>query len=235
VRIVAVLSEKGGVGKTTVTMNLAAVVAQASRVLVVDVDPQGSSGFWADQAGDGLPFDVADDTDPANLAQLRRLPYDVVFVDTPGNLSNSDVLSTVLKEADFAILPTEPAALAVPPLVKTIRQLVEPAGVDYRVLVNKVDPRILTVGPETGGVPTRAGYHETAGLLDQAGLAHFRAHIREYKIHKDAPIDGRVVTQYRGDQSARSAADDFKDVALELNAYWANTAAVEPAILEAVR
>lgn len=222
-RIVAIAGQKGGVGKTTVTMNLAAVAADnGSRVLVVDTDPQGSATFWADQAGQGLPFDVADDTDPRNLGQLRRLPYDIIFVDTPGNLTDTDALRAVLQEADFAILPSEPSPLAIPPLRKTINSLVKPLGVDYRVLINRVDPR----------VPADAG--DAAALLDRMGLARFRAYIRAYKIHSTSPMDGQVVTQYPGDRSALRAADDFKKVTIELLAHWAHTPD-EATSLEAVR
>ena len=45
--IIGVLSQKGGVGKTTVALNLAAAIATSgSRVLVVDADPQGSALAW---------------------------------------------------------------------------------------------------------------------------------------------------------------------------------------------
>lgn len=214
-RIVAIAGQKGGVGKTTAAMNLAAVLQESCRVLLVDVDSQRSAAEWADRGGETVPFDVADDTDPNNLAQLRRLPYDVVIVDTPGNLDATDVLRTVLAEADFAILPTEPAALALGPLVRTVKQLVIPAGVDYRVLINKVDPR----------VPGDA--HDTAELLDNAELRHFRGYVRSYKLHSTAPIDGRVVTQYPGDVRSLRAATDFRKIAAELQAIWAN--ATDPA------
>lgn len=46
---------------------------KASRVLLVDVDPQGSATWWAERAGDRLPFDFAADSDPAQLTRLRRL------------------------------------------------------------------------------------------------------------------------------------------------------------------
>lgn len=210
-RLIAVANQKGGVGKTTVTMSLAAVAAEnGSRVLVVDVDPQASAGFWADQAGERLPFDVASDIDPNNLARLRSLDYDVVFVDTPGSLEGRSVLAAVLDEADFVILPTEPAALAVQPLVRTINDVVLPRGVEYRVLLNKVDPR----------VPADA--HDAASLLDSAGLSRFRNYVRQYKVHTTSPIDGRVVTQYPHDRSAERASDDFQRIALELFSHWAN-------------
>lgn len=224
-RIVAVIHEKGGVGKTTTVMNLAGMLAETNRVLVVDVDPQESASFWADQAGDRLPFDVADDTNPDNLEKLRRLPYDVVIVDTPGNLSARDVLETVLREADFAILPTEAGgALAVPPLVKTIRELVKPAGVPYRVLVNKADMRngIIAGHPEAGGKTVSVMYYDTVEFLKEAGLDYFKSYVKLYKQHSDAVMQGKVATQYGTDRSSALAADDFKSVALELTSLWAN-------------
>ena len=45
--IIGVLNQKGGVGKTTVAVNVAAVLAQRSRVLMVDADPQGSALAWS--------------------------------------------------------------------------------------------------------------------------------------------------------------------------------------------
>lgn len=214
-RIVSVVNQKGGVGKTTVTMNLAAVAVETgSRVLVVDVDPQASATFWADRAGDSLPFDLTDDTKPENLAQLRRLDYDTVFVDTPGSLEGRDVLGTVLDATDFVVLPTDPAPLAIPPLQRTINELVRPRGLDYRVLFNKTDPRV------PGDV------HDAATLLDHAQMPRFRAFVRDYKVNRISVVDGEVVTQYGNDPSSINARQDFTKVDLELRSHW--TTAPEP-------
>lgn len=212
-RIIAIANQKGGVGKTTVTMNLAAVAHEAgSRVLVVDVDPQGSAEFWATQSeqGTGIPFDLTTSTDPKQLASMRDLPYDVILVDTPGSLEAEDVLATVLQNADFVILPTEPTPLALGPVVRTVRQVITPSGVDYRVLLNKVDPR------------TPADASDAAGLLDQTGLKRFRAFIRTYKVHTLAPLEGKVVTQYPHDQRTLRAVEDFRKVNAELMTQFAN-------------
>jgi chromosome partitioning protein len=209
VKVVAVVNQKGGAGKTTTTMNLAAVVAESSRVLVVDVDPQQSATWWATTAGDDLPFDFADETDPGFLAEIRSLPYEFVFIDTPGSLSDNAVLSTVLESADFVVVPTEPEALCVPPMVRTIKTIVEPKHVPFRVLLSKVDMRV-------------AGQLEEAeALIDDMGLPRFRRPIRKYKAHADAPVTGVVATTYRESRQTFKAIDDYRAVSLEMMMMWA--------------
>lgn len=207
-RIVPIANQKGGAGKTTTTMSLAAVVAESLRTLVVDTDTQQSATWWAEQAGESLPFDIASDVDPHNLSRLRELDYDVVFVDTPGSLDGEAVLRSVFSAADFIIVPTEPAPLAFKPLVNTMRKLVLPAKVDYRVLVNAIDPRV------TGQV------EEAHELIDGAGLQRFKNTIRTYKAHTEAPLRGEVVTQYPLSRATMKAVDDYRRVALELFSIW---------------
>lgn len=208
VNILAVTNQKGGAGKTTTTMNLAAVLAEQFSVLVVDVDPQQSSTWWAETSGDALPFDFAPETDVHNLARRRALPYDVVLVDTPGNLNDSNILSAVLDVVDLAIVPTEPEALCIPPMMRTIRTLIEPRNVPYRVLLSKIDLRI----------PGQLG--AAVELLDGLSVPQFTGLIRRYKIHADAPLDGAVVTQYRDSRRRWKALEDYRAIAHELGDIW---------------
>ncbi len=210
-QVVSVVEEKGGVGKTTTAMSLAAICAEASRTLVVDVDPQGSASWWAENAGERLPFDFTAEKDPGVLASVRKAAaehYDVVIVDTPGSLEGRQILSTVLDNSDYVIVPTEPAPLAVQPLIRTVRKVIVPSGVPYRVLVNKVDGRAQ-------------GMRDDAfAMLEAQGIRHFRASTRLLSAHAYAPAQGIVVTQYSRDRYSIEAAGEYRAVALEMFADW---------------
>lgn len=210
-RIVALVGQKGGVGKTTTTMNLAAVMSKHSRVLVVDVDPQRSTTWWAENAGEKLPFDFAADVDPMNLTRLRELPYDTIFVDTPGSLEDTSVLSAVLDVADFVVLPLNPEPLNTPALVRTVKQHIAPRDLPHRVLLSKIDRR-------------RTGQLEDWEKLVDNGLKlpRFKQYVRLYAAHADAPLEGRVVTQYADTRQNANAIFDYTHVAMELMALWAN-------------
>jgi chromosome partitioning protein len=211
VRVVAVAGQKGGVGKTTTAMSLAAIAADTERVLLVDVDPQGSAAWWAGRAGEGLPFDFAADTNPAHLAGLRNQPYDLVVIDTPGSLEGSAVLDTVLAACDFVILPTTPEPLAVVPLMTSITRAVRPHAVDYKVLLNKVDPR----------APRDADDARDLCAANQVPV--FAAQIRSYKAHSSAPLRGVVATEYGETGSDGKAASDYRRVAVELFAQFSRS------------
>jgi chromosome partitioning protein len=71
--VVALPNQKGGIGKTTIALALAAVTADANgRALVVDVDPQSSSADMAGRMGDP-GFDFSHELDPRILARIREL------------------------------------------------------------------------------------------------------------------------------------------------------------------
>jgi chromosome partitioning protein len=203
--IVSVVGQKGGIGKTTTAMSLAAVAAEATRVLLVDTDPQGSATWWAGRAGERLPFDFSTDTDSARLGRLRALNYDVVIIDTPGSLEGKDVLGAVLVASDLVVLPTQPAALTLVPLLRTVAEVVIPRRVAHRVLLNIVDPR------------SPAESDDARALLDKHSIPYFEASVRRYRAHERAPLDGLVVTQYPvRDRYSMRAVDDYRKVALEL-------------------
>jgi chromosome partitioning protein len=205
--VIAVANQKGGVGKTTLAYGLAGVAAEnGHRAAVVDVDTQGSTDFLATRAGDDLPFDVEAVTDLSKLTMLRQIPYDRVFVDTPGNLDDTKAWRTILANVDFVLVPTEAAPLSVEPLITTVRKHIDPSGVAYRVVLNKVDPRSL---PDA---------HDAAKMYAEADLLCTRTYLRSYKAHVDAGWRGRAPSQYAKDIYSQNAANDMRKLYRELEA-----------------
>jgi len=104
--VIAVMNQKGGVGKTMVTLALAAHTAAANgRALVVDVDPQATA-YDLTQLIEDPGYDVVHELDPVELTRIRQLrDYDTILVDCPGSLEGRDVLDQVLARSTYVVIP----------------------------------------------------------------------------------------------------------------------------------
>jgi chromosome partitioning protein len=207
IKVLVILNGKGGVGKTTTAVNLAAIFAADHRVLLVDADPQGSANWWVEQSDRPLNFDIARETEPQYLSKLRSVEsYDVVLVDTPPALG-SDTLRATITASDYLILPTPPAPMDLTALVETVRVAVKPAGVLHRVLLTRVDPRSLNEALDA------------QRTLMELGIPACNAFIRAYKAHERAALDHVPITQWRG-KNGREAEADYRRVAEEIQRDW---------------
>lgn len=112
---------KGGVGKTTTVMFLAAAAVRSGvAVRVVDADPQGSASSWADRAahlGSPLPFDVSPGT-AAGVRALSSEPGELVLVDSPPGVAAA--IDAAIDAADLVIIPTGPRAADIDRLWPTL-------------------------------------------------------------------------------------------------------------------
>jgi chromosome partitioning protein len=206
-KILAVVNGKGGVGKTTTAVNLAAIWGQNQRVLLVDADPQGSSTWWVERNQTGMIFDLAKEMSTQKLGELRQIvEYDLIVIDTPPAL-RSELLNAVIAESDYLVLPTPPAPMDLMALIDTVRTAVKPLGIAYRVLLTKVDSRSLK---ET---------LEAQNTLLELGIPACHAFVRNYKAHEKAVLDGVAITDWRG-KNAQEASADYRRVAEELERDW---------------
>ena len=114
-RIVALVNQKGGPGKTTLAMHLAGALARrGERILVADADPQGTATRWAAAAPDDTPFPA----EVAGLAaagatlhrELRKYltDFDWIVVDCPPS-ADSPISHSALLVADLALVPVIPS------------------------------------------------------------------------------------------------------------------------------
>jgi chromosome partitioning protein len=198
-RTIVVANQKGGVGRTTVTMQLAAGLSHSLRVLVVDMDPQQSTRWWAQDARGSLPFTFAGAQSAGALLRLDRVGvgFDVALVDTPAGPNDRGV-DAALNAADFVIVPLIPEPLAVEPTMRTIHQAIEPRHLPFSVLLNKIDPR----RPEQLAVWERR-------LDTDWGYPRFEHPLTTRRSHLEAPLFGECATSPRTRAGHAAASADI--------------------------
>lgn len=108
--IFGVLNQKGGVGKTTISVNLAASLTRdGSRVLLIDADPQGSALDWAAARKSEPLFSVVGFPRPSihkEIAQIGR-GYDYIVIDGPPRVT--DLARSAIMASDVVVIPVQPS------------------------------------------------------------------------------------------------------------------------------
>ena len=124
--VIAVMNQKGGAGKTTIAVNLAAAFAhQGQRVHLVDTDDQASARDWlhgSERELIGLHgFDKAD-----RIAETKKLKADVVVID--GVARAEKIAQETIKISDMILIPVQPSPMdiwATAPLVEMIKARIQ--------------------------------------------------------------------------------------------------------------
>lgn len=181
-QIIAVGNLKGGVGKTTIAVNLASAFAsRGAEVAVLDLDPQGSATTWA--ARGRLPAHVEPGPPTGShgssqwLGQARQLAArGLLVLDLPPLVV--PVLASATLVADLLLVPITPSALDIGPTQQTLRILSV-----TRASRPAARPRGLLV---PNRVDFRGYYHEATQAAFEALSEHWAPSIRNHTDHVNA-------------------------------------------------
>ena len=126
-RVIAVLNQKGGAGKTTIATHLARALQLAGhKVLLIDSDPQGSARDWA-AVDEDQPLPVVGIDRPTIERDLKSIaPHDFVVID--GAPQAADLAISAIKAAHLVIIPVQPSPYdiwAASDLVDLVKQRIE--------------------------------------------------------------------------------------------------------------
>jgi chromosome partitioning protein len=196
--VTAVINQKGGAGKTTLAMNLAAGLARRADTVVIDLDPQGSSRQWASLGSAPFPATVkqiAGKWDARTLHQNYRA-YRHMVLDCPPSIDSHASLQA-LRACDVALIPVLPspvdlwASLRLPQEIEEARK----ANSTLRayLVLNQLEPKSAL----------SAAMHEA---LAEFGVPVLEATVRRRAAYRSAALEGVSVYQM-GSRGAQAAAE----------------------------
>jgi chromosome partitioning protein len=172
-RTVAVISQKGGTGKTTLAIHLAAAANAAGFVaLVVDTDPQATACTWHTWRGDADPdvIDCAAHTLlPKKLQQAADLGADLAVIDTP---PHADIMAReACRAADLLLIPCRPRAFDLD-AVRTTAELAAATRKPAFLIFMAGPPRAHLVYQEAGQLVEQFGLKAAPVMLPERAAFH---------------------------------------------------------------
>ena len=210
--IIAVVGQKGGTGKTTLTLNLAEALQDAGyTVLVGDADPQGSARIWAQRAAEHdreVCTVVGVGANMNRQGQLRRLAegYDLALVDCPPK--RGEVLRAALLTAGLALIPIRPTPQDLDALGETL---------DVVQMAKELNPG-LQVAVVVSQRPARAAIADAVveALRAIPEVMVLTTEIRARVIYQEAHATGSTAYSFTPPYKAKKARAEITELAGEV-------------------
>lgn len=190
--IISFLNQKGGVGKTTISINVATCLAiRKNKVLLIDADPQNSSLDWATVRKKESLFTVVSITKPIIHREVNKLinNYDHIIIDGPPRIY--DVARSAIVTSDIVCIPVQPSPYdvwAASEVVNLIKEVSEPLegikDIKSAFLINR---KIVN---------TAIG-RDVEKVLQQYNMDIFESHICQRIIYAEAAASGLSVMEER--------------------------------------
>jgi chromosome partitioning protein len=197
--VCALVSQKGGAGKTTLALHLAVAAQRAGyQAVIIDIDPQGTVEAWGGWRKDAPPVVIA--AKAANLARtLERAAAagaELAFIDTPP-LAQGDA-SAAARAADLVLIPCRPRAFDLH-AIRLTASLIEMTRAPAFAVFNGAHPA------------TVRGYDEPAEIVAALGLRVAPVRMADRGPYHQATMTGQAAQEIEPDGRA----------AAEVGALWA--------------
>lgn len=173
-KTVAIISRKGGAGKTTLAIHLAtAAEAAGHSAAIFDLDPQASAAIWADRRAGKPPTVIPAQAPrlPGLLAQAQKQQADLIFLDTAPH--DDGIAADAATHADAILIPCRPSSLDLDAIGASVR-LARSTGRPAFVIINAAPVQ----GSETG---------EAISALTAAGVS-----VSPVVIHQRKALAGYI-------------------------------------------
>lgn len=197
-RTIAIISQKGGAGKTTLSTNLAVAAHQAGlRCAIVDLDPQATARKWGDKREAAEPEVIGDHAErlPQLVDAARSNGADLLVIDTAPNADRASLAAA--RAADLILIPCRPAAFDLEAIEAT-RDLASIAKKPAWVVLSSAPARSAIVEEARKGL-------EAEGAQVAPQVIHQRV------AYSYAVIDGRAASEYEPEgKAAEEVAALFK-------------------------
>jgi chromosome partitioning protein len=196
VKTIALIAQKGGVGKTTLAINLA--VASGLRSAIFDLDPQESAAIWADRRKSELPHVefLTERRLAEGLKAAERGAFELAIIDTPP--AAGPQAFTAAQSANLILIPCRPSLVDLDAIRRTA-QLIKSLNIPAFVVFNAAPHSATTL------------LEDARAIAEEAGLSAAPTVLRERSAYRASWPLGKGVVETEPSSKAAQELIELKD------------------------